>query len=77
LPQILYHSYRKFAKNIRNNTPRVLNDAVAACGNMDEADFFGAYGGYRISCTPKGQPCPKYGQPIQAKNLLGSAAIIV
>ena len=63
-------------ERLHTNTLRVLSDAVAARGSMDEVDFFGAYGGYRriLGAHAKGQPCPKCGQPIQAKNLLGSAA---
>ena len=58
------------------NTLRVLDESLNARGSVDEVDFFGKPGGYRriLGAHAKGQPCPKCGQPIQAKSLLGSAA---
>jgi formamidopyrimidine-DNA glycosylase len=63
-------------ERLHANTLRVLGDALGARGSADEVDFFGKPGGYRriLGAHAKGQPCPKCGQPIQAKNLLGSAA---
>jgi formamidopyrimidine-DNA glycosylase len=63
-------------ERLHANTLHVLNDALAGHGSIDEVDFFGKPGGYRriLGAHAKGQPCPKCGQPIQAKNLLGSAA---
>ena len=63
-------------EQLHAQTVKVIRDALEARGSIDEVDFFGAPGGYRriLGAHAKGQPCPRCGQPIQAKSLLGSTA---
>jgi formamidopyrimidine-DNA glycosylase len=63
-------------EQLHHHTVQVIRGATAAHGSADELDFFGNPGGYRriMGRQIKDKPCPRCGNPITAKNLLGSTS---